>query len=309
MKNRTFALSLIFLLCAQTAPVVAAGDDWVDDDQVSGFYKKGIIRTPEDYETMPQDMQPGDMVPSRGATQFRMPQMQSDDFSGMGNSQFSNQMPPQNRQPSSLPLPPQDKSFMGRAKSFGKSIINTPKNILTGTDELLDNPGFWQTAGQAAGMGAGAYMNYKYNRNPYYGGYNPYGYNVPYGSVNPLGGFGYNPYGGIYGNPYGGVIGNPYGGSVVGNPLYGGGMIANPLGGFNNPYGVGGLGAVNPYGMYSPYAGLGGLGGLGGYNGLGGLGLGGYNNGLGGLGGFGGYNNGLGGFSIPGVNYRLPASK
>lgn len=307
MRKPTLALSLIFLLTVQTAPVMAAGDDWVEDDHVSGFYKKGIMRTPDDYETPPQDMQSDEMGSAQGASQFQMP----DEF---GSQQFSNRMPQQNRMPQNQPQQPQPKGFMGKAKSLGKSIINTPKNILNGTDDLLDDPGFWQNAGAVAGMGASAYMNMR--RGPYYGGYNPYGYGYgsPYGSVNPLGGFGYNPYGGLGGLGYGGVLGNPYGGfygnpyaGTYGNPL---GMIApgsapygspaNPYSPFNvNPYtgysGLGGINSVNPYGMMTPY-GYGGLGGFGGYNGLGGLG--GYR-GLGGLGGFGGPSRGFGTTSPP----------
>lgn len=272
------------------APAIAAGDDWVEDDHVSGFYKKGIMRTPDDYETPPQDMQSdGEMGNGQGASQFQMP----DEFGSSNNPQFSNRMPQQNRMPQNTPPQPQPKGFMGKAKSLGKSIINTPKNILNGTGDLMDDPGFWQSAGTVAGMGASAYMNM---RRPYYGGYNPYGYGYgsPYGSVNPFGGFGYNPYGGfgglgyggLLGNPYGGIYGNPYGG-IYGNPYGGLAPNAAPYGSPGNPYspfnvnpntgfsGLGGINSVNPYGMMTPYGygGLGGgLGGFGGYGGLGGLG-------------------------------------
>lgn len=282
MRKTTLALSLIFLLAAQAAPVLAAGDDWVEDDHVSGFYKKGIIRTPDDYETMPQDMQPGDMSPSDGASRFQMP----DGSGGFSNpQQFPNRMLQQDRGAQSPPPQPQEKGFFGKAKSLGKSIINTPKNLLNGTGDMLDDPGLWQSAGAVAGMGASAYMNMR--RGPYYGGYNPYGlgYGSPFGSVNPFGGFGYNPYGfgspfggvlgnpygGIYGNPYGGIYGNPYGGLVGGAPPYG--SPGNPYSPFNvNPNtgfsGLGGTNSVNPYGMMTPF----GYGGLGGFGGLGGLG-------------------------------------
>lgn len=315
MRKRALTLSLIFLLTAQVAPAIAA-DDWVDDEHVNGFYKKGIIRTPDDYETMPQDMAPGDMSPSPNSQYGGMPDqfgggssMQMGDQFGsqqfgsqqfgsqsgaqpMGNQRFGNRMPP----PQNAAPPAQSKSFLGK---LGKSIINAPKAMLGGADDLFDDPGFWQSAGAVAGMGANAYLNYK--RGPYYGGYNPYGYGSPYGSVNPFG-FGYNPYGSIYGNPYGGIYGNPYGGvlgsgifgnpygRVLGNPYGGiggigvpygayGGSIGTPIPGgvsanpnnFISPYG---LGAINPYGMGTPFGGgygLGGLGGLGGFGGFGGI--------------------------------------
>jgi len=64
MKLHRIALLLMALMSVQFGSASAA-DDWVDDDQVNGFYKKGIIRTRDDYETPPQDMQPGDMEPDQ----------------------------------------------------------------------------------------------------------------------------------------------------------------------------------------------------------------------------------------------------
>ncbi len=277
----------------------SAADDWVDDDQVNGFYKKGIIRTRDDYETPPQDMQPGDMEPDQQ-------QQEPDDGannqsfrpgipSGFSNPAFNQGAPPNNGQ---YAQPPQNKAKSSILGKLGKSIVSFPKNAsnaLMGDDGFFDNPGFWQGAGAVAGMGANSYLNYRVNRNnPYYGGY---GSPLIGGGYNPYGGFGYGGMGMPYSpySPYGSV--NPYGGfgGSVGNPYYGSPFGSNPLLPFGtpgraqfptlNPAG----GAMNPGVPYSPFGGFGNYGGLGGnYGGFGNYG------GLGNYGGFGGNYGGFG---------------
>jgi hypothetical protein len=294
-------LLLVYMMSTQVGQAYAA-DDWVDDDQVNGFYKKGIIRSRDDYETPPQDMRPGDI--EDGSVQQQEP-----DDGGM-NQSFNNPMQPQGNfsnqgPPAGNPQftqPPPNKSFFGKAKSLGKSIVTFPNKALMGDDGFFDNPGFWQGAGAVAGMGANSYLNYKMNRNnPYYGG----GYGLPYGG-------GYNPYGyngmGIPYSPYSSI--NPYGfGGGIGNPNYGNPYGSNPLLPFGLPGQTPNFNSVNPAVPYSPYGlgnyGLGNYGygnpgfggGIYGRPGLFGNGLGGYGNGLGGFGnGLGGFGNGLGGF-------------
>ena len=88
MRRVLFAVVVCFV-----APDASAADDWVDDDQVNGFYKKGIIRTHNDYDTQPQDMQPGDMDqsgdgqdPNGGAINqsFSRPTLPRGDLSNQG---------------------------------------------------------------------------------------------------------------------------------------------------------------------------------------------------------------------------------
>lgn len=284
-----------------------AADDWVDDDHVNGFYKKGIIRTPDDYETMPQDMQPGDMeggnIRDPGATGSMNQSLGSPMYPG----DFPSQRPPANTPPQ-YALPPQNKSFMSKAKSLGKSIVTFPNRALMGDDGFFDDPAFWQGAGAIAGMGANSYLNYQaLKNNPYYGrygnpygGFNPYGYGgigQPYAGIGlPYSGIGvpYSPF-----SPYSSV--NPYGfGGGFGNPYFGSGIVSNPL----IPFGMPGklqYSNLSPSGgpqtnivPFSPYGGFGNYG-LNNYGGFGNYGN---------FGGFGNYGN-FGGFGNPGFGGGL----
>ncbi len=290
-------LALLLLICsisAQVGPTYAA-DDWVDDDQVNGFYKKDIIRTRDDYETPPQDMQPGDM--EGGYAQQEPDDSGIQPFTPSTNRNFSNQGPPAGNPQYFQPPPQQNKSFLGKAKSLGKSIVTFPNRALMGDDGFFDNPSFWQGAGAVAGMGANTYLNYRANRNNPYYGYG--GFGSPYGGIgSPFGG--YNPYGYGYGgigmpySPYSSI--NPYGfGGSVGNPYYGSPFGSNPLLPFGLPgqrlnfngLNPAGGNMLNPTVPYTPFGGFGGYGGLNSY----------------GLGGFGNY--GLGGFGNPGLGGGL----
>lgn len=282
-------IALLLLLCTMSAQVgqAYAADDWVDDDQVNGFYKKDIIRTRDDYETPPQDMQPGDMEGGYAHQELDPDGIQP--FSpSVPRGNFSNQGQPGGSPQYFQPPPQQNKSFFGKAKSLGKSIVTFPNRALMGDDGFFDNPGFWQGAGAVAGMGANTYLNYKMNRNnPYYGGYG-----MPYGGYNPYGygvGMPYSPY-----SPYSSV--NPYGFGSVGNPYYGNPYGSNPLLPFGLPgqrlnfngLNPAGGNMLNPIVPYSPFGTLGGYGGFGNY-------------GLGNFGGFGRPAFGGGLFGTPGT--------
>lgn len=257
----TKALSILFIfLAVQAAPALAS--DWVEDEEVEGFYSRGVQRNtpqPQGGDFAPQ----GSPVPQRS----RMAVPQSSVPSEFDDPEFSqgNMMngvdpyPNINRRPApnqGFQPTAQKKSVFGKAKSLGKSIVKMPGDFFAGTGDMLDSPGFWQGAGALAGTGANAYMNYRYMKNnPYYNSLNPYGVYNPYNPLNPYGsspylGGGYYPTGRI--SPLGSLL-NPLGGY---NPMGGYGAY-NPLGGYGyNPYGT-----LNPYnsfgspmyGSYNPY--------------------------------------------------------
>ncbi len=262
MKNRTFTLALIILLACQAAPSFAA-DDWVDDEEVHGFYKRGVEHSPaDDYETAPGQVSGGgDDYQQQMPSELGGP----DPNFGLNQSQFNQgTMPfsPGNGGAPNRPFQapqPAPKGFLGKAKSFGKSLVKVPKDIMMGTGDLMDDPAFWQSAGAVAGMGTSAYMNYRFMKNNpnVYGPFgSPYtGLGTPYGSVNPYLGFGnsrYNPYLG-FGSPYGSVnplgFGSPFLGNPYMNPLGGYGSL-NPLGGYGSLNPLGGYGSLNPLGGY-----------------------------------------------------------
>ncbi len=268
MKSRVFSIALTLLLACQAAPAVGA-DDWVDDEEVHGFYKRGVQHSPgDDYETAPGQVSGGGddyHQPTPGEVGGSGPNFGlNPDQYNQGNMSFPQgnmSFPQSNAGTRSFQTPgqPPPKGILGKAKSFGKSLVRVPKDIMMGTGDLLDDPGLWQSAGAVAGMGANAYMNYRMMKNnPFYGPYgSPYsmGLGTPYGSVNPYLGFGNsvfnNPYMGL-GTPYGSV--NPYnmgfGNSVFNNPYNMG--FGNSV--FNNPYN---MGFGRPYGSVNPLGGFG----------------------------------------------------
>ena len=254
-------LTLLIALCLATSPALAS--DWVDDDNLNGFYKhevkKGTGEPP-----------PGYQEPVYRKPKYRTLGGNSQDQSSVfdtgnnGTTSYDSSMadiaspvtvPPvapsfNNNQ--KYNQPPKKKGFFGKLGSIGKSIVGIPADAVEGTGALLSSPLFWQSAGAIAGAGANAYMTHQYYKNnpgaynPYYGGFgNPYYGGFPgYGGMG-FGGLGYGGlgYGGLgYGGlGYGGLGygGLGYGGGYY-NPYYGTGF--NRFGGFGYNRGFG-----NPY--------------------------------------------------------------
>ena len=246
------ALAALILLSYGTLPGLCS--DWVEDEDMSEFYSRGVQRgvvgSPDPYA---QQAPSGDFDPDYGhdpsqdgdSSVYAPGGAQQFGFGGGVAPQFSEQFGSQQggfggNQPmiTSPPAaavnqkPAGGGSWLGK---LGKSIISIPKGLVDGTDDLMSSPGLWYGAGQLAGAGANAYMWNRYARN------NPGLYNGYYNPLNPLGGGAYmNPYygGGLYGNPLNplGYGGYPYGSLGYGNPY--------------NPYGYG----MSPYRQFNPIA-------------------------------------------------------
>jgi len=269
----------------------ATASDWVEEDDLSGFYQHGVKKV------IPPQVQQEDQI--REEYSSRDPQIQAPPGDPASYSQMGGQMggdpsygSPDGIDPASLsPLTvpyqpnmpgsgpggaPAKKGFFSRVGSLGKSLVRLPEEAAEGVGNTLSNPALWSTAGALAATGANSYMNYqllKNNPGLMYGGYSPWGY----------GGYGYSPYGGFGGfggYPYGGIGGYPYMGMGGGyNPYFGsGGLGLYP----NTYYGTGGIGGYNPYGGFGGFGGIGGFGGnLNNYNN--GPGMGGFNGSPGGV--------------------------
>lgn len=259
---------LFSILLLAIAPALAS--DWVEEDDLSGFYQHGVKRiVPPQLQNQGQQLQEQAPQPESnyGApVDLSGPAAESIDpgsfspltvpfqtpYTSQGNAPYQN-----NPALTNPGVDKKNKSLFSKIGSLGKSLVRVPEEAAEGVGSALSNPALWSTAGAVAGAGANIYMtNQLYKNNP--GLYNNYGYN-PYGRYGGIGGIGgYNPYGGYGGigsyNPYGG-----YGGIGSYNPY---GSIGSPLTGYYpNVGGIGGsypsLGGYGNYGGYNNYGGFG----------------------------------------------------
>lgn len=266
MLSRILAAVAISINLA-VAPAIAS--DWVEDDQLNGFYKHQVNKTsgqPEPGYQVPSNSKP--TYRTLGGNQNQSPSVfdTSNGYQSGGSSttqsmgNFASPLTvPANPTPyeNNFSQQPKKKGFFGKLGSFGKSVAQLPADAVEGAGAMLSSPLFWQSAGALAGAGANAYMANQYYRNnpgiynPYYGGFG--------GGYNPfIGGYGYGApglgYGGLYGNRlgygglgYGGLYGNRYGYGGLG---YGGGLY----GGYNPYFGRGfaAPGSLNQFGSLAP---------------------------------------------------------
>ena len=265
-------ITIVFLMTAS----VAFASDWVDDEDLNGFYKHEVKKgtgEPEPGYSEPVTRPPTYRTLGGSSTQSPMVTEPGGSSYGGSMADFASPVtvPPMSTtgiNPPASSQPAKKKGFFGKLGSTVKSIAGIPADAVEGTGALLSSPLFWQSAGAIAGAGANAYMTHQYYKNnpgvynPYYGGlgYGGLGYGgMGYGGLG-YGGMGYGGLGG-WSNPYYGFNGLGYGG--MGG--YGGSYYSPGIGNYYNPglgYGFGGLGGLGYNGLGYNRFGQGNLSGL-----------------------------------------------